>query len=131
LVGTALFQLLLVTAEYVAIPFARGVLDKRAEPGQGSYPPFYNEPMYLRFNGYSLVWDQVLTMAITLTVAILLVLFLKRWLAFDDEDDDEPEFEEESDFRACPECLSLIPPTARRCAYCTAPVVPPTPERQE
>jgi large conductance mechanosensitive channel len=131
LVGTALFQLLLSIVEYLAIPFARGILDKSAEPGEGFRQGFYNEPMYLRFNGYSLAWGIVLSVALTLALATLLVLFLKRRLAFDDEDEDEPEFEEESDFRACPECLSLIPAAARRCAYCTAPVAPSAPEPQE
>jgi large conductance mechanosensitive channel len=30
----------------------------------------------------------------------------------------------ESNTRACPECLSIIPKAAHRCAYCTAPVEP-------
>ncbi len=127
LVGTALFQLLAVTVEYLAIPFARGILDKRADPEYGSY----NEPLYLTFNGYSLAWGIVLSLALTLAIAALLVLFLRRRLASDDEAEDEPEFEGELDFRACPECLSLIPSAARRCAFCTAPIEPSAPEQQE
>ena len=123
LVGTALFQLLWVTVEYLAIPLARGVFDKRSEI------EFGYDPLYLPFNGYPLYFGEVLTMAITLTVAILLIVLLRRRLALDRED--EPDFAEELGLSACPECLSLIPSAARRCAYCTAPVAPPPPERQE
>ena len=127
LVGTALFRLLYAFVEYLAMPFARGVFDKSADPDRG----YLNQIMYLRFNGYSLAWGEVLSLAVTLALATLLVLFLKTRLAFEDGDEGEPEFEEELDFRACPECLSMIPATARRCAFCTASVAPPPQERQE
>jgi len=125
LIGTALFRLLYAIVEYVAIPFAGGTLFERTEGG------FSPQPLYSYFHGYLVVWGEALSLAITLSLAALLVLFLRRRLVFNDGDEDEPELEEESDFRACPECLSLIPSAARRCSYCTAPVAPSVPERQE
>jgi large conductance mechanosensitive channel len=128
LAGTALFHLLYATVEYLAVPFVRGILDKRADPEAG----FYNEPLYFTLNGYELAWGEVLTLTVTLTLAVLLILFLRRRLTYaDEEDDEETELEEEEDFRPCPECLSLIPAVARRCAYCTAPVEPLAQEGQE
>lgn len=38
-----------------------------------------------------------------------------------------PTTEPEATTRTCPECLSQIPVAARRCAFCTAAVTPPTP----
>lgn len=119
-VGTALFQVVYAVVEYLAMPVARGLFRKQ---GTSSPDLFSNPPLYATFHGYVLVWGEVASLAITLTLAILLVLFLWRRVAFarlEDQDWFEPDFEADSDFRPCPECLSQIPITARRCAFCTA-----------
>jgi large conductance mechanosensitive channel len=120
LVGTALFQLLYAAIEYVALPFARGTFQGRDEADALSSYQFYSN-----FHGYVVSWGEVVTLAVTLVLAALVVLFLRKRLAYADEGDDEFEIEEDDDLRACPQCLSLIPSAARRCAFCTAPVEPP------
>ncbi|MDO8188554.1 large conductance mechanosensitive channel protein MscL [Conexibacter sp. JD483] len=53
-------------------------------------------------------------------IYLLVVLPLERLLK-------KPEAEGDTNVRACPECLSLIPTDANRCMYCTSVIGPATP----
>ncbi len=60
--------------------------------------------------------------AFLITAAIVyfvVVLPVGRFLAFIDRNREQTE-------RDCPECMSAIPMAARRCKFCTAPIVPAT-----
>jgi large conductance mechanosensitive channel len=129
LVGTALVNLLYAVVEYLVIPFGRGLFRER----HTSQPLSFPTDLYATYHGYSIPWGAVLTAVLTLALAVLLFVSLKRWLFRESEVDIEtgPEFEEWSDWRTCPECLSQIPGTAKRCAFCTSPVEPATPRPQE
>ncbi|HEX6470809.1 MAG TPA: large conductance mechanosensitive channel protein MscL [Streptosporangiaceae bacterium] len=62
------------------------------------------------------------TVAFLITAAIvyfIVVLPVGRFLAYLDRNKEASE-------RDCPECLSPVPVAARRCRFCTAPIVPAT-----
>ena len=68
------------------------------------------------------ILNDVLTFLITLAVVYFLVVApMSRMLARAKPSEPKPQ-----PTRECPECLSSIPAAARRCAYCTAQVVPRT-----
>ena len=121
-VGTALFRALYALVEYIAIPFVRGVIQEKPP---SDYPS--SSIPYSIFNGFTVAWGEVLSTAVTLALAMLLVFYLKKRFAGSDEYEDEAdelEFDEQSKLRPCPECLSQIPAMARRCAFCTSHVTP-------
>ncbi|HVF60533.1 MAG TPA: MscL family protein [Thermoanaerobaculia bacterium] len=68
------------------------------------------------------ILNDVLTFLITLAVVYFLVVApMSRLLARVKPSEPPPQ-----PTRECPECLSSIPAAARRCAYCTAQVLPQT-----
>ena len=73
-----------------------------------------------------LLWGNILNDVLTFLITIAVVYFLvvlpmSRLLARVKPSEPKPQ-----PTRECPECLSSIPAAARRCAYCTAQVVPQT-----
>lgn len=125
LVGTALFQLLYAFADGIAVPFARGILDARSVEQIEMFGAT-QQPLYFTFRGYTVAWGEVLSLGVTFVAGLILVVFLRRQL-FGAESESEPEneedrayFEDETEYKTCPECLSEIPVAAHRCAYCTA-----------
>lgn len=69
---------------------------------------------------YGAFFDDLLSFVII--AAVLFFFVVKPVNALMSRRKTEPEVE--SDTRDCPECLSSIPRSARRCAFCTATVAP-------
>lgn len=67
---------------------------------------------------YGRVIDSIVSLIIT--AAVLFFLVVRPVNTFMDRRKTEPELESET--APCPECLSKIPVSARRCAFCTAEV---------
>jgi large conductance mechanosensitive channel len=59
-----------------------------------------------------------------LSVAIVIFFVVVKPMNYMTERRRRGEGDEETDERACPECLSTIPKAATRCAFCTAQVPP-------
>ncbi|HEX9668866.1 MAG TPA: large conductance mechanosensitive channel protein MscL [Thermoanaerobaculia bacterium] len=73
-----------------------------------------------------LLWGNILNDILTFLITVAVVYFLvvapmSRLLARAKPSEPKPQ-----PTRECPECLSNIPAAARRCAYCTAQVLPHT-----
>ena len=75
-------------------------------------------------NGSRFLYGQFINSLITfITVAFVMFFFvIKPVNALMERFRPEPKLDEET--RACPECLSDIPASAKRCAFCTSVVVP-------
>ena len=125
LLGTALYFLLFACVESVIIPFVRGLLGE-ADQGGGIVISYRNPsftPPYVKFNGYLLQYGHVLSVLGTLVLGAVVVILL---VAYARRETQQAPVEEGAEIRACPECLSLIPAAARRCARCRAQVQPQT-----
>jgi len=59
-----------------------------------------------------------------LSIAAVIFFFVVKPMNYLTERRRRGQGDEESDERACPECLSTIPKAATRCAFCTAEVPP-------
>jgi large conductance mechanosensitive channel len=122
LVGRALYAILHVSVQRFMIPFVHGLLggsrDKILGYSNlfGGTPPFYAE-----FNGYALLYERVMGVLGTLILAAVVVVLL---IAYARRGTQRADAELDVETRVCPECISLIPITARRCAYCRQQVQP-------
>ena len=119
LVGTTVFQLLYALVDWVIVPLIRGIF-KSQEVGQ--FGP-ESQPLYVSIRGFPVYWGEPLVLGAILAVTVFLALFLRgRFLRPVDEFEVEQSagisFRDGHELRECPECLSRIPISARRCAFC-------------
>jgi large conductance mechanosensitive channel len=120
LIGMALYELLFVSVESVIVPFLRGLFGEADPRFLGYVNPSFMSP-YLEFNGYLLVYGRVLSVLGTFILAAVVVVLL---VAYTRRGTQQAPVEADVETRACPECLSLIPAAARRCAHCRSHVQP-------
>jgi hypothetical protein len=83
------------------------------------------EPLHVNFRGYDIPYEYVLAGLAVLVVGAILsalaIAFARRhWPGPHSENEEQASVR----WRACPECLSLIPAAARRCAHCRSRVEP-------
>ena len=87
----------------------------------GGKPDF--SQLYFTVNGSKFLYGEFINAAIAFLIIALVIYFFvvspyTRFVARSQKAPPDPET------RPCPECLSIIPAEARRCAHCTAPVLP-------
>jgi len=109
---------------YTVFGVAAGVLLGRALYfSVASVIGFGTFPFHMEFNGYVIHYGYVLdalgmlVLAAVVVVVVLLVAYARRRMQ-------QAPVEADVETCACPDCLSLIPATARRCAHCRSHVEP-------
>jgi large conductance mechanosensitive channel len=120
LVGKILYRLLFATVDSLIIPFLRGLFGGPEERVLG-YVNFSSIPLHADFNGYALSYGPILSVLGTLMLAVVVVVLL---IAYARREAQQADVGADVEMRVCPECISLIPATAHRCAYCRHQVQP-------
>lgn len=125
-VGRLLWQLAASIVD-MALPLMHGIAGENSQylGYLNLFPPNY-EPLHVQFRGYDLMYEGILAILAALVIgaviAILLIAYAHReW----PKGEAEGESEDGNDkWRACPQCLGLIPAAARRCARCRSQLGP-------
>jgi large conductance mechanosensitive channel len=121
LLGKALYYFLYATVDSAVIPFLLGLFRARETAYLGYLNLFGSRPTPLEFNGYSLQIGRVFSVFGTLLLAALVVVVVVVYARWEEA---KRRAVIGVEMRTCPECLSLIPAAARRCAFCRTQVQP-------
>jgi len=87
----------------------------------GGQPDFSR--MYFTVNNSRFLYGDFIdaVLAFLIIAAVIYFLVIDPYTRFRKRSEQAPP---DPETRPCPECLSVIPAAARRCAHCTAPVLP-------